>query len=104
MICYTVSSKYMKNKIYAFKDHLKESLKNPKFKKEWEKSELEYQLACQLIEKRLSKKMSQRTLAKKINSTQAVVSNIETMTSNPSLSLLKRIAKALDSKLLLQIK
>lgn len=93
----------MKNKLYMFRDHLKDSLKNPKFKKEWEKSELEYQLACQLIEKRLSKKMSQRALAKKINSTQAVVSNIETMTSNPSLSLLKRIAEALDSKLQINI-
>lgn len=94
----------MKNKLYTFRDHLKESLKDPKFKKEWQKSELEYLLASQLIEKRLSKKMSQRTLAKKINSTQAVVSNIETMTSNPSLSLLKRIAEALDSKLQVQIK
>jgi len=94
----------MINKLYTFKDHLKESLKNPKFKKEWEKSELEYRLACQLIEKRLSKKLSQRALAKKINSTQAVVSSIETMDANPSLSLLKRIAKALDSKLQVQIK
>ena len=41
----------------------KDSLKTTK---EWEKTELEYQLACQLIEKRLAKKMSQRTLAKKV--------------------------------------
>ncbi len=94
----------MKNKLYTLEDHLKESLKNPKFRKEWEKTELEYQLACQLIEKRLAKKMSQRTLAKKVKTTQAILSRIETMSANPSLSLLKRIAQALNSKLILQFK
>ena len=94
----------MKNKLYTLEDHLKESLKNPKFRKEWEKTELEYQLACQLIEKRLAKKMSQRSLAKKVKTTQAILSRIETMSANPSLSLLKRIAQALNSKLILQFK
>ena len=94
----------MKNKLYTLEDHLKESLKNPKFRKEWEKTELEYQLACQLIEKRLAKKMLQRSLAKKVKTTQAILSRIETMSANPSLSLLKRIAQALNSKLILQFK
>ena len=94
----------MKNKLYTLENHLKESLKNPKFRKEWEKTELEYQLACQLIEKRLAKKMSQRSLAKKVKTTQAILSRIETMSANPSLSLLKRIAQALNSKLILQFK
>lgn len=95
----------MKNKLtYTFQDHLKDSLKDPKFKKTWKESQVEYDLACTLIEKRLSKKFSQRSLAKKINTTQAVISKIETMSSNPSLFLLKRLAKALDSKLVLQFK
>ncbi|KKQ64214.1 MAG: XRE family transcriptional regulator [Candidatus Daviesbacteria bacterium GW2011_GWA2_38_24] len=95
----------MKNKlIYTFQDHLKESLKDPKFKKAWKKSQVEYDLASTLIKKRLSKKISQRNLAKKINTTQAVISRIETMSANPSLFLLKRLAEALDSKLILQFK
>lgn len=95
----------MKNKlIYTFQDHLKESLKDPKFKMVWEKSQIEYDLASALIKKRLSKKISQRSLAKKINTTQAVISRIETMSANPSLLLLKRLAEALDSKLVLQFK
>lgn len=95
----------MKNKlIYTFQDHLKESLKNPAFKKAWKDSQAEYNLASTLIKKRLAKKISQRSLAKKIKTTQAVISRIETMSANPSLFLLKRLANALDSKLILQFK
>lgn len=85
-------------KYYTFEDHLRESLKNPEFKKAWEDSEVEYQLARKLIEKRLAKKMSQRQLAKKVKTTQAVISRIETMSANPSLGLIKRIAEKLDLK------
>jgi len=95
----------MKNKlIYTFQDHLKASLKDPKFKKVWKESQVEYDLASALIRKRLDKKISQRSLAKKINTTQAVISRIETMSANPSLFLLKRLAEALNSKLILQFK
>lgn len=94
----------MKNKIHTFQDHLKESLKDPKFKKAWEESELEYQIATQLIEARLAKNLSQRDLAKKMKTSQAVVSRLESMNANPSLSLLKRITQALDVKLTINFK
>lgn len=95
----------MKNKLYyTFEEDLKERLKNPKFRKAWEESEAEYILAKKLIEKRLKNKMSQRALAKKVKTTQAVISRIETMNANPSLNLLKRIASVLDSKLILNFK
>ena len=92
----------MKNKYYTFEDHLKEQLKDPAFRKAWKESEPEYLLAKKLIENRLKKKISQRTLARKVKTTQAVLSRIETMNANPSLSLLKRIASALDSKLVVR--
>lgn len=95
----------MKKKlIYTFQEDLRKRLKDPKFRKAWKESEPEYLLSCALIEKRLAKKISQRGLAKKTNTTQAVISRIETMSANPSLFLLKRLAKALDSKLILQFK
>lgn len=90
----------MKNKfVYTFQDHLKESLKNPEFRKIWEESDAEYLLAKALIKVRLKKKFSQRDLAKKIGTSQAAISRIESMQGNPSLFLLKRIAHALDTKL-----
>lgn len=95
----------MRNKLeYTFRQHLKESLKDPEFKKDWENSQVEYQLACQLIEKRLTKNLSQRALAKKIKTSPAVISRLETMTANPSLDLLKRIARGLNLKLSINFK
>ncbi len=95
----------MKNKfIYTFEDHLKESLRDPEFRKAWAETEPEYLLATQLIEKRLKKNMSQRDLAKKVKTTQAVISRIETMQANPSLSLLKRISNILGTKLTLEFR
>lgn len=89
------------HKIYTLDQHIKESLKNPEFKKAWGESEPEYQLARHLIAKRLERKMSQRELARKVKTSQAVISKIETMQANPSLSLLKRIAETLNTKLYL---
>jgi len=94
----------VKLKLYTFEEDLAKRLKNPKFKKEWEKSEVEFLLAESLIKKRLAKKISQRTLAKRLKTSQAAVSRIETMSGNPSFAFLKRIAEALDSKLVLQFK
>jgi len=88
-----------KQKFYTFDEHLKESLKDPEFKKAWEETEPEYQLAKQLIEKRIAKKMSQRELAKKVKTSQAIICRIEGMNYNPSLALLKRIAQSLGSRL-----
>lgn len=86
-------------KVYTFEQHLKESLKDPEFRKEWENSEVEYQLSRTLIARRLQKKISQRELAKRAKTTQAVVSRVEAMNSNPSIGLLKRLAQALGLKL-----
>lgn len=94
----------MKNKIYTFDEYLKKSLKDEKFKNVWKKEKPKYLLAKALIEKRLEKKISQRRLAKKIGTSQAVISNIETMSGNPSFNQLNKIARALDSELLFSFK
>ena len=93
----------MKNKIlYTFEEDLAHRLENPHFKKEWEKSEIEYILAKQLIEKRHQQRLSQRALAKKAHTTQAVISRLETMRANPSLHLLQRIAEVFHTPLIIQ--
>lgn len=91
-----------KRPIYTFEDDLKDRLKDPGFKKAWEESEAEYQLAKKIIDKRLKNKMSQRTLAKKLKTSQAAISRLETMQANPSFSFLKRLAQAFDSRLSIQ--
>lgn len=85
--------------VYTFDEHFKELMQNPKFRKEWEDSEVEYQLGRRLIEARMKKHLSQRQLAKKMGTSQAAIARIEGMNANPSLSFLKRLAQALNTKL-----
>lgn len=89
---------------YTFEQHLKESLRDSEFRKAWEDSEVEYQLGRKLIEARLKRNISQRELAKKAHTTQAVISRIEGMNSNPSIGLLKKLAVALGLKLKVEFK
>ncbi len=85
-------------KLYSFKEDLEDSLKDPQFRRAWEESEPEYLLACKVIEERLSKNMSQRTLASKMGTTQAVISRVERMVANPTAEFIQRLARALDTK------
>lgn len=85
--------------VYTLKHHLEESLKDPSFRREWEKSEVEYQLSRQIISQRLRQKMTQTDLAQKAKTTQTVISRLERMTTNVSVELLKRIAAAFDTRL-----
>lgn len=79
--------------------YLKKQLKDPQFKKEWEKSEAAYQITRELIRARITGKISQRKLAQKAGTTQAVISRIENMSVSPSIELVQRIAKSLGKRL-----
>lgn len=91
-----------KIKEYTLQDHLRDSLKDPAFKKAWEESEAEYQVSRALISARIKDKLSQGELAKKAHTTQAVISRLENMTANPSVGLLQKIAQALNLKVKIQ--
>lgn len=90
-------------KVYTFREDLKKRLKDPEFRKAWEESEVEYQISRALIAKRIGDKLSQKELARRANTTQAVISRLESMNANPSLGLLKRIASALNLNLKIQL-
>lgn len=83
----------------TFDQYLKEQLKDPKFRKEWTRTEAAYQVTRELIRARIEGKLSQRELAKKAKTTQAVLSRIENMTVSPSIGLLQKIAQALGKNL-----
>lgn len=89
----------MKTKLINWRELEKKWMKDPKFVRAWEKVEPEYQLARAIIGARLKRKLTQSQLAKKIGSKQPVISRIEAMTELPNISLLKRLAQALDSRL-----
>ena len=81
----------------------KEFMKDPEYKREYDKLETEYQVASQMIEARIKRKMSQEELAKKANTGQAVISRLEGMNSKPSISLLESVAKTLQIKFYITI-
>jgi ribosome-binding protein aMBF1 (putative translation factor) len=77
----------------------KKWIKNPEYLREYQKLEPEFQIARQIIGARIKSKMSQEELAKKAGTGQAVISRLEGMNSKPSISLLEKVAKALNTKI-----
>ena len=82
-----------------FSDYLKEQLKDPEFKKEWDKGEVAYQIAREIIKARIASNSSQRELAKSAKTTQAVISRVENMTVSPTIALLQKVATAVGKRL-----
>src|SRR3990167_6693357 len=87
------------NNDIKFKDYKNQALKNPKVKAEYDKLQPEFELINAIIEARKRGGLTQTQLAQKIGTKQAVISRLEIGRANPTLEFLKRLAKALNSKL-----
>ena len=87
-----------------FETHKKLLMKNPKFRKAYEESRLEYEIARAVIRARIEKGLTQKQLAEKLNTKQSVISRVESANTTPSLSFLKRLAQALNTSLQVQFK
>ena len=81
------------------KDHLKEQLKDPDFRSEYEALETEYEIIRQIIHARSKANMTQKELAERSGIKQGNISRLERGTYNPSLNSLKKIAKGLGKEL-----
>lgn len=88
----------------TYKKHRKELLKDETVSAEYEKLMPEYELARSIISQRLKNKMTQEDVAKIAGMPQATISRIEGLTHGlPKLSTLKRIADALNAKLVIRL-
>jgi predicted transcriptional regulator len=74
-------------------------LKDPATKAAYEEMEPEMAVIKKIIEKRNELELSQKELAERIGTHQSAVSRLESGTYNPSLEFLKKVSKALDSRL-----
>lgn len=86
----------------TFDNYLKEQLKDPEIKTEWDRLEPEFQIVRALIKIRAEKHISQKQLAELTGINQADISRIENGNANPSLRTLQRLANGLGMKLKLE--
>lgn len=94
----------MKRKRLYFDDWLKGQLKNPRLKKAYEREDVRARLAVRITELRREKKLSQAELARRLHTTQQVVSDIETFRhANLTLLTVQKIAQALNSRLVVDL-
>lgn len=83
----------------TFDEVKRDLMKDPEFRREMEKNEPHYQLMRAIIRARIEKNLTQKDLAKKANTTQAVISRVQNATVSPSIDLVQRIATAMGKKL-----
>ena len=83
----------------SYEEFRKELLNDPEVAAEYEALEPEFDIIRSLMEARISQNMTQKELSERTGITQADISRIENGTRNPSLSMLKRLAKGLGGRL-----
>lgn len=75
--------------------YMNEQLQNDEFKTEWENSQPELDVIRAITEARTSQHLTQKELSERTGINQADISKLENGTRNPSLNLLKRLAKGM---------
>ena len=81
----------------------KELMKDPEFKKEYESLQPEMDITRAILDARIQAGLTQMQLSEKSGLSQADISRLERGTRNPSLSLLKRWAEAMDATLRIEL-
>lgn len=88
-----------KTKARDFQKYLAEQLKNPEFRKYYDKYDKQLEVAYQVLKLRKQKNISQAQLAKKLRTKQSNIARIEAGKQNLSIQTLNSIAHALNSDL-----
>ncbi len=86
-----------------YKDFKEEMLANPEVKTEYDALEPEFDIIQAMIDVRKELHLTQKELAERTGITQADISRIENGTRNPSLEMLKRLAKGMGMQLKLEL-
>ena len=87
-----------------YKSVKKRFLEDPEFRKEYEALEPEFVLIESIIKRCAELEMTQKELADKLGTGQAVISRLESGNANPTLASLAEIAEALDADLHIELK
>ena len=82
-----------------FDTFLEEQMKDPDFKNEFENLQPELDVIRAIVDARTSQNLTQKQLSERTGINQADISNLENGTRNPTLNMLKRLAKGMNMEL-----
>ncbi|MBI3327247.1 MAG: helix-turn-helix transcriptional regulator [Nitrospinae bacterium] len=86
-----------------WKEHKAELLRDPRFREAYEELRPDVELVQSLMTLRLQRRLTQKQLAERIGTKQPAIARLESLAyGRASLSLLKRIAKALGASLVVR--
>lgn len=92
----------MRTKAKYFKDRLEEDLKSPEFRRHYEKERKSLQIAYQIAKLRRRSGLSQKDFAKRVGTTQQVISRLESGAyTGYTLKTLERVAKAANTEVVI---
>jgi ribosome-binding protein aMBF1 (putative translation factor) len=80
-----------------------ELARDPKFRREWERTALARQVAVAIVAYRAAQKLSQRALADKLGWRPSVVSRLEAAEHNPSIETLVELSYKLGLKMRIEV-
>ncbi|MBK5897172.1 helix-turn-helix domain-containing protein [Catonella massiliensis] len=82
-----------------FDTFLEEQMKDPDFKSEFENLQPELDVIRAIVDARTSQNLTQKQLSERTGINQADISKLENGTRNPTLNMLKRLAKGMNMEL-----
>jgi DNA-binding transcriptional regulator YiaG len=83
-----------KIKYSSFDGYLAQKMKNKTFKKAYEEESKRLEIAYQILQLRKKQKLSQKELARRLETTQSVIARMETGQQNFTMDTLQKIASA----------
>lgn len=86
----------MKKKWISHEELHRKWMKDPEYRSEYERLAPEFEIARQIIDARKDRKITQEELARRMGTGQAVISRLENANAKPSLSLIQKLADALN--------
>lgn len=82
----------------TLRNHIKEELKNPEFKKVFDREDFIVRVAVQIAIERQKHNLTQKELAHKLHTSQQTISRIEKGDQNVTIGLIERIAEVFGKK------
>src|SRR3989344_783285 len=86
-----------------FDDMLRESLRDPKFKKAYDALKPKYDLIRAILDARIKRGVTQKEIARRAGTTQSAIARFESGVGNPTLDFLSRVSAAVGARLEVRI-